>query len=110
MPTYLIATGTYQIEKKIRDAWKVYKVRSADIGVIADRVEERGRFKYGTPFAFPEEIAEFDQKAKELREIEEYIALRQKWLNEIDPKRKQEDYKFNREQVERLQHELSVRQ
>ena len=107
MPTYLIATGTHQIEKKIRDAWKVYKIRSADMGVITDRVVERGRFKFGTPFALPEEIIELDQITKELSEIEEYIALRQQWLNEIDPKRKKEDYEFNMKQRERLKNELS---
>lgn len=97
------------LEKKIEQAWKYYKVRSMDCHVIAGRVKQRGLDRFnGHPYAYPEEILEYDRKAKELREIETYIAIRQKELNRQNPKLKQENYKFNTQQVERLKNELNI--
>lgn len=103
--TWIISTPKWQLEKQIRQAWRTYKVRSGDCHTIANRVKNRRVL--GTPFAYPEEIAEYDRKARDLKEIEGYIAVRQKELNRIDPRQKKENYKFNSQQVERLKHELT---
>lgn len=92
------------LENKIKTAWKYYKNRSQDCHTIAERVKNRKRA--GVPFAYPEEITKYDKYAKELREIEEYIAVRQKELNRQNPKLKRENYAFNQSQVERLRYEL----
>jgi hypothetical protein len=101
----LIGTPKWQLEKQIRQAWRYYKVRSGDCHVIAQRVQKRRRA--GVPFAFPEEIEEYNRKAKELKVIETYIAERQKELNRRNPKRK-EDLRFNIQQTERLTESLKV--
>jgi len=91
------------LEKQIKRAWRYYKVRSGDCHTIAQRVEKRRVL--GTPFAYPEEIKEYDKKARELKEVETYIAVRQKELNRYN-KRYKEDMKFNTEQLVRLKDEL----
>ena len=92
------------LERQIKNAWRYYKVRSNDCHSIAKRVENRKRA--GVNFAFPEEIKEYDEKAKELREVEGYIAVRQKELNKY--RKSKQDYKFNQQQVERLTESLKV--
>lgn len=105
MTTWLIGTPVWELEKQIKKAWKYYKIRSMDCHVIAQRVDKRRVL--GTPFAFPEEIKAYDKGARELKEIESYIAVRQRELNIKNPKRKKENYAFNQGQVERLRNELN---
>lgn len=95
------------LEKQIKDAWNYYKHRSNQCHEIAQRVKARIP-KYGTPFAYPEEITKYDCYARELKEVESYIAVRQKELNRRYPDRKKENLKFNTQQVERLTNELTV--
>jgi len=92
------------LEKQIRDAWKAYKQHSYACHDIANRVKNRKRA--GVIFAFPEEIKEYDKRAKELKEIESYIAVRQKWLNRNNPRSYKENYEFNNQQIERLRNEF----
>lgn len=100
---WILSTPKWQLEKQIKQAWRYYKIRSGDCHTIAQRVQNRRRA--GVPFAFPEEIKEYDQKARELKQIEGYIAIRQKELNKRG--KTKEDYKFNTQQIERLKHELT---
>ncbi len=92
------------LENKIKQAWKYYKHRSNDCHEIAGRVKNRIRF--GQPFAYPEEIVKYDKYARELREVEEYIAVRQREINRKNPNLQRENYAFNTQQVERLRNEL----
>ena len=96
------------LEEQIKQAWKFYRHRSEDCHQIAQRVKARkvlGKDIGG--FAYPEEIEKYDRYARELKEAEEYIAVRQQELNRKNPKLKQENYKFNSEQIKRLRNELS---
>lgn len=93
------------LERKIEQAWKYYKKRSNDCHAIAQRVKNRKVL--GTPFAHPEEITKYNEYATELKEVETYIAVRQKELNK-DPRIKRENYAFNQEQIEKLRNELTV--
>lgn len=94
------------LEKQIKQAWRYYKVRSGDCHIIAERVKNRKIM--GTPFAYPEEISKYDEYARELKDIEEYIAIRQKELNRKNPRLEKENYAFNQEQIEKLRHELTI--
>lgn len=91
----------HSIERDIKDAWKTYKLRSFQCMRIADRVRAREN-----QFAYPEEIKEFNEKAIELKEIQTYIAERQKYLNYKEPRRLKDNYAFNQQQTE-LQNELT---
>lgn len=94
------------LEKQIKDAWNYYKHRSNQCHEIANRVKNRKVL--GTIFAFPEEIAKYDRYARELKEVEGYIAVRQKELNRRYPDHKKDNLKFNTQQLERLTNELTV--
>lgn len=106
---FYISTSKWELEKKIKQAWKYYKTRAQDCHVIAQRVKQRGIDRFnGHPFAYPEEITKFDRYAREMREVEEYIAVRQKEINKRDPRQKRDNLKFNTQQVERLRNELTI--
>lgn len=103
---WILSTPKWELEQQIKRAYRYYKVRSHDCHRIAERVKNRKVL--GTIFAFPEEIAKYDKYARELREVEEYIAVRQKELNKKNPRLKKENYQFNQQQIERLRNELTI--
>lgn len=95
------------LEKQIKDAWNYYKHRSNQCHEIANLVKSRIP-KYGTEFAYPDEIAKYDRYARELKEVESYIAVRQKEFNRRNPDAKRKNLKFNTQQLERLRNEFII--
>lgn len=95
------------LEKQIKQAWKYYKDRSNRCHEIAERVKNRKVDGIAYSYALPGETDLYDKYARELRDIEEYIAVRQKELNRKNPKLKQENYAFNQQQIERIRQELT---
>jgi IS1 family transposase len=104
--TYILGYQNWQLEKQIRDAWRYYKVRSNDCHAIANRVKNRQIIGIAYGYALPGETDLYDKYARELRETEEYIAVRQKEINRKNPKLRQDNYAFNQAQIERLRNEL----
>lgn len=96
------------LEKQIKQAWKAYKFNSNKCHDIAQRVKNRKIDGIAYEYALPGETEEYDKRARELRNIEEYIAVRQKEYNRRHPTSKKEDYKFNQQQIERTRNELTV--
>lgn len=97
------------LEKQIKDAFRSYRYNSNKCHEIAKRVENRKILGQAYGYALPGETVEYDRRAKELRKIEEYVAVRQKELNRQhfhDKKYKQENYLFNTQQVEMMRKEL----
>lgn len=94
------------LEKQIKQAWRAYKFNSRRCHEIAERVKNRNIPGIAYSYALPGETDEYDLRARKLREIEEYIAVRQKELNRKNPKLKQENYAFNQQQIERTRNEL----
>jgi len=95
------------LEKQIKDAWRAYKFNSSRCHEIATKVKNRKIDGIAYGYALPGETDEYDKRARKLREIEEYIAVRQKELNRKNPKLKQENYAFNQQQIERTRQELT---
>lgn len=94
------------LEKQIRQAWKAYKFNSSKCHEIAERVKNRKVDGIAYSYALPGETEEYDRRARKLREIEEYIAVRQREYNRQNPRSKRENYKFNQQQIERTRNEL----
>lgn len=94
------------LEKQIKDAWHIYRYNSEKCHEIAERVKNRKIDGIAYSYALPGETDEYDRRARKLREIEEYIAVRQKELNRKNPRLKQENYAFNQQQIERTRQEL----
>ena len=98
------------LEKQIKEAWHTYRYNSEKCHEIAERVKNRKVDGIAYSYALPGETDEYDRRARILREIEEYIAVRQKELNRqhmYDKKYKQENYAFNQQQIERTRQELT---
>lgn len=98
------------LEKQIKDAWRAYKFNSNKCHEIAERVKNRKVDGIAYSYALPGETDEYDRRARKLREIEEYIAKRQKELNrqnQYNKSYKKENYTFNQQQIERTRQELT---
>lgn len=95
------------LEKQIKDAWHAYRYSSDKCHDIAKRVKARNIPGIAYSYALPGETDAYDKYARRLREIEAYIAVRQKELNRRNPRLKQENYAFNLQQIERTRYELT---
>ena len=95
------------LEKNIEDAWHYYRQVSQKCHQIAERVKRRKVDGIAYGYALPGETELYDHYAKELRGIEEYIAVRQKELNRRNPRFKQDNYAFNSQQLEQLRNEFT---
>ena len=95
------------LEKQIKDAWRAYRYNSESCHEIANRVKNRRILGMTYGYALPGETDEYDRRARSLRQIEEYIAVRQKEYNRQHPNHKSEDYKFNLQIRERTLNELA---
>jgi hypothetical protein len=107
-PEWLYPVAKSKLKRDVKEHWKIYKKLSEDCHLIARRVMNRKKWvgQSHTEFAFPEEIKEYDEKARDLKKIETLIALLQKELNRRNPQIIRENYKFNQDQVKSLTHEL----
>lgn len=97
------------LEKQIKDAWRTYKYNSQKCHEIAERVKNRNIPGIAYSYALPGETDEYDRRARKLREIEEYIAIRQKELNrqnQYNKSYKKENYAFNQRQIDQTRNEL----
>jgi hypothetical protein len=69
------------LEKQIKDGWKAYKYNSNKCHEIARRVKNRKVDGIAYGYALPGETDEYDKRARNLRDIEEYIHHKQMEYN-----------------------------